>query len=538
MSKLDPNCTNCDSPVQEPDEKVQLHVDLQNTPEGAIDPKQAAQIVNLIGNIVSSLNGSSAELSVGEGVSGILVKQTHVEDAEEVSFGYANPNQSINIIQDREFLTGFSRSVTVSKEAFQQAFNSSNSTFAAVFRFINMAEDEKNSTVLGDEVLAIEMGTKIANLTDTININFKNMKYKGIPACHSWDGKGAKPNWTEDGCVTNITGRNITCQCTHLTFFAILLTPLNETISSTDLKNLNIITQVGCGLSMFFLGIVLFMHFLTRRKKASKSTRILVHLVSAMFFLDFAFLINNYVARLNNTWACKIMAAVMHYFLLATFTWFAVQAFHLCLQLYMAGKIVIHRYILKVSVTSWIIPSLIVVVLLIVGKYGQQIVQADNAENAESLCWITDTDIHYIVNIGYYVVVFLFTFTTFIIVVSWLFCLKNPKLNGQVSQNGKSILTIMGLCCILGITWGFAFLAYGVLRIPSYYIFTILNSFQGFFLFIYYYNTSHTGEANAGAGEQSNLSSTSSISSSTLNTSLETTVNPYHNIRRNLSFLK
>lgn len=47
------------------------------------------------------------------------------------------------------------------------------------------------------------------------------------------------------------------------------------------------------------------------------------------------------------------MAALMHYFMLATFTLFAVQAFHICLQLYTGGKINIRHYMLKVSITSW-----------------------------------------------------------------------------------------------------------------------------------------------------------------------------------------
>lgn len=34
---------------------------------------------------------------------------------------------------------------------------------------------------------------------------------------------GSKPKWTDNGCVTVAYGDNITCQCSHLTFFAILL---------------------------------------------------------------------------------------------------------------------------------------------------------------------------------------------------------------------------------------------------------------------------------------------------------------------------
>lgn len=119
---------------------------------------------------------------------------------------------------------------------------------------------------------------------------------------------GSKPNWTDNGCVTVAHGDNVTCQCSHLTFFAVLLVcftlltlfvlaattchpivslytklavtrfatckqrlsrfcslqTLNDTISSSDLNRLTIITQVGCSLSMLFLAVVLFMHFLLR----------------------------------------------------------------------------------------------------------------------------------------------------------------------------------------------------------------------------------------------------------------------------------
>lgn len=38
-------------------------------------------------------------------------------------------------------------------------------------------QDDLNSTVLGNEILALEMGATVTKLTDKININFWNMKY-------------------------------------------------------------------------------------------------------------------------------------------------------------------------------------------------------------------------------------------------------------------------------------------------------------------------------------------------------------------------
>ncbi|XP_020495594.2 adhesion G-protein coupled receptor G5 [Labrus bergylta] len=527
ITRTHATCVNCNNPVKHPekayspDELRKEGLTINVTRGEDLDPVQASNVMKKMGKLATSINTPSAALNMGEGVTGIIVRETNEEYVDEVSFAYESPNNDINIIENRDSLAQFSRSVTVSKEAFEQAINLNVSVpFAAMIRFNNLSKDELNSTILGNEVLAVDMGAKICNLTDTISIHFWNATYEGNASCRSWNGDGSRPNWTADGCLTIQDGENITCECSHLTFFAILLTPLNETISSSDLNNLTIITQIGCSLSIFFISIILFMHFLLRRTKASTSTRILIHLVSAMFLLNLTFLTNHYIAKLNSSVGCVIMAAAMHYFMLATFTWFAVKAFHLCLQLYMGGKIVISHYILKVSIISWVLPSFPGIVLLIKGKYGEQVIYTNDPEENVAMCWITDSEAHYIVNIGYYALVFVFTFTTFVIILSWLCCLRRPKSgNSPTGTSGRNILIILGLCSMLGITWGFAFFAYGALLIPSYYIFTVLNSFQGFFLFIYYYKTSQVGNTNAD-------SSSSTDSSSTLGT-LVPWENPY-----------
>ncbi|XP_049918271.1 adhesion G-protein coupled receptor G6-like [Epinephelus moara] len=298
----------------------------------------------------------------------------------------------MNIIEDKTgAVTGFSRSVVIPTEAIAMAVKR-NGSFAAVLLFPGMHQDDPER----------------------------------------------KGNWITDGCETKVVNDSITCQCSHLTFFAILLSPAPGNISASDLKSLTYITSVGCGLSMFFLAVALFMYFLIRKGKASQATKILMNLFVAMFNLNLSFLVNETIAKMGNFNACVIVAAVMHYTMLATFSWFFIQALH--------------------------------------------------------LCWIPDAVIHQGVNIGYYGLVFIFTFGVFVFTVRQIMLLK-PKAGKAQDYNSikTNSFSIFGLFLLLGITWAFAFFSYGPLRIPSYYIFTILNSFQGFFLFIYYYNSSKFG---------------------------------------------
>ncbi|XP_034384264.1 adhesion G protein-coupled receptor E3-like isoform X2 [Cyclopterus lumpus] len=470
-------CSNCNLGML-PEVEKELDSILPTEVGEKIDAAKANGFMNEMANVAASITASSVALTGGKGIFGILVKQTDHQNLMEESFGFVDKKNKIYMIEGKDIQTQYSKIVTLPKEAFEKAASlKDDMPFVAILQFNNLISESN-------------------------------------PSCRSWNGEGSRPKWTEDGCQTQINNDTITCACSHLTFFAILLAPANQTISASQLKYLTIITQVGCGLSMFFLCIVLFMHFLLRRTTASTATLILIHLVSSMFLLDLTFLINNFVAKLKNSWGCKIEAALMHYFMLTTFTWFAVQAFNLGLNLYRGGQIGIRHYLLKVSITSWVLPIVVGIILFSLGTYGEQVISTNDTEYNVTICWITDNDVHYIVNIGYYVLVFLFTFTTFIIVVFWLFHLKRAGSGSsiaEISTNRNSISIILGLCCMMGITWGFAFFAYGALRIPSYYIFTVLNSFQGFFLFLYYIKTGHSGELTSGQESSASINTVQSI---------------------------
>lgn len=482
-------CASCKAPGKAPPISLTLP-SIEGNNGTSISPENAAKVMSNLSALLNDMgNYSAASITMGE-IKGVIAKLP-LENQTDFSFGIKTTGD-MNILEgNTDTATGFSRSVVIPTEAIAMAVKKEGS-FAAVLLFPGMHQDDPESHFFNDEVVGIEMGTEISHLSDTIDIHFKSVEKNGsIASCRSWDGKG-KGNWITDGCETKVVSDSITCRCSHLTFFAILLSPAPGNISTSDLKSLTYITSVGCGLSMFFLAVALFMYCLIRKGKASQATKILMNLFVAMFNLNLSFLVNETIAKMGNFNACVAVAAVMHYTMLATFSWFFIQALHLYFNMWRVSTEVKH-YIIKMCVAGWVTPAVVVIALLATRQYDFIVINSDDGNSAK-MCWIPDAVIHQGVNIGYYGLVFIFTFGVFILTVRQIMLLK-PKAGKAQDYNSikTNSFSIFGLFLLLGITWAFAFFSYGPLRIPSYYIFTILNSFQGFFLFIYYYNSSKFG---------------------------------------------
>lgn len=56
-----------------------------------------SDVMNKMSSLATSIDVSSAELNVGNGIKGVLVRETEPEDLSEVYFGYASPNDSISV---------------------------------------------------------------------------------------------------------------------------------------------------------------------------------------------------------------------------------------------------------------------------------------------------------------------------------------------------------------------------------------------------------------------------------------------------------
>ncbi|XP_005742825.1 G-protein coupled receptor 64-like [Pundamilia nyererei] len=481
-------CVLCKKPVLKSLDK-EINYTLEKIPTS---PDKAKDAMNVLSCLFKELgNASTAAVKMGN-ITGLIAKLPQ-ENQTNMNFVFTK-NSGVNSVEEENSnsLTGPFRLMKIPKEASKMAVEG-NGSFLGILLFPEMHADDSSKYYLNSEIVGIEMGAKIQNLSQPIEIQYSNVDKKGANAsCMSWDGNSTDANgkslWITDGCQTVETNNSITCQCTHLTFFAILMSPTPANISTSDVNTLTYITSIGCGLSLFFLIVGLFMHVLVRKGKASEATKILMNLFVAMLILNLSFLTNESISNLGIKGACVAIAAVLHYGMLATFTWFFMQALHLYLSLRRICTEVKH-YMLKICITGWVIPAVVVIALLASQKYNSININT-NEGKAATMCWISDAGIHQGVNIGYYAVVFVFTLSVFILTVRQIVLMPKAGKAQDNSSIKSNTSTILSLFLLLGITWAFAFFSYGPLLIASYYIFTILNSFQGFFLFIYYYKSS------------------------------------------------
>lgn len=113
-------------------------------------------------------------------------------------------------------------------------------------------------------------------------------------------------------------------------------------------------------------------------------------------------------------------------------------------------------------------------------------------------CWITDDSYFYSVNLVYFTLIFIFNSGILVAVTSRICRMKQmfrgkmkpsavaqgktSKDSARFTESCKSGLTVLGLTCLVGSTWGLAFLGSGHTNYPILYLFCILNSLQGLLL--------------------------------------------------------
>ncbi|XP_056150221.1 adhesion G-protein coupled receptor G6 [Lampris incognitus] len=367
------------------------------------------------------------------------------------------------------------------------------------FSKTNLFKNKQGSLSLNSYVVASSVGNfSIRNLLDPVEIEIAHLIYQPSPSpvCMFWDFnmKGGAGGWNREGCrVSPESNSNKTiCLCDHLTHFGILMDISGAAIhmSEENTRILTFISYIGCGISAIFSAATLLTYIAFEKLRRDYPSKILMNLSTSLLFLNMVFLLDGWLTSLDNNSLCVAVAIFLHYFLLTSFTWMGLESIHMYIALVKVFNTYIRRYILKFCIVGWGFPVLLVGIVVAVDNrfYGkQEYGRGETGEGSSEFCWIQNSVVFYTTCVGYFCVVFLMNVAMFIVVMLQI-CGRNGKrtnrsLREEVLRNLRSVIS---LTFLLGMTWGFALFAWGPVNLAFIYLFSIFNSLQGLFIFIFH----------------------------------------------------
>ncbi|XP_037396211.1 adhesion G-protein coupled receptor G4 isoform X1 [Pygocentrus nattereri] len=358
----------------------------------------------------------------------------------------------------------------------------------------SLFEDPSSSLALNSYVLSASVTNATVNdLKDPVVVTLLHLQPKedySTVQCVYWDleKNNGKGGWDDNGCQvkhTNFT--HTSCICFHLTHFGVLLDVSKTPINPKDDMILTIITYLGCGISSVFLGITLLTYIAFGKLRGDYPSKILMNLSGALLGLNMCFLLNSWLAEFNNDGLCIAVAAILHYFLLASFTWMGLEAINMYLAFVKVFNVYVPSYILKFCLLGWGLPLMIVSIVLAADKdcYGSA-ASVMTVNSTSPFCWVQNDTAFFVTVVAFVVLILLSNICVFGLVLAQIRGLHLSKAAGMNRGMLHDLRVVASLTFLLGLTWILAFFAWGPAQVPLLYLFSALNSLQGFFIFLFH----------------------------------------------------
>ncbi|XP_010769133.1 latrophilin-2 isoform X1 [Notothenia coriiceps] len=297
--------------------------------------------------------------------------------------------------------------------------------------------------------------------------------------CSFWNysERSMMGHWSTQGCkLLDSNKTHTTCSCSHLTNFAILMAHRETSIHDRVHELLlTVITRVGIVVSLVCLTISIFTFCFFRGLQSDRNT-IHKNLCINLFIAELIFLIG--IDMTEPRIGCAIIAGILHFFFLASFSWMCLEGVQLYLMLV---EVFESEYSRKkyYYVSGYLFPAIVVGVSAAIDyrSYG-----------TKKACWLS-VDNHFIWSfIG--PVTFIIMLNLIFLVITMYKMVKHSttlKPDSSRLENIKSwVMGAFALLCLLGLTWSFGLFFINEASIVMAYLFTIFNTFQGMFIFIFH----------------------------------------------------
>lgn len=337
--------------------------------------------------------------------------------------------------------------------------------------------------------------TTVANVSHGVNYTFRKPLY-GKWICVYWEQPDSGPgHWSRRGLDVYDDNDTVTCTSDHMTAFSILLDPEpNADLDPVHLEALTIISYVGSGLSVLGLVLTIVTYSMFRSLNRDRPGKILLNLCVSLLLLNVSFITGSFrsgkldgeiesdATQHGRDVLCTVVAILTHYFVLTTLAWMGVEAanmYQLLIQVFATTE---SHFLLKRLFIAWGAPMIIVGVTVAVDA------TLYNPDNEYCMLSPENPYVYYFSFFGPSCLLLLANTVVFVMVTRILFK-PRPAVKPSLKVDAKSVtfaqvrgaFTVMTL---LGITWVFGALAIGPVRTLFQYVFCVLNSLQGFLLFV------------------------------------------------------
>ncbi|XP_054539071.1 adhesion G protein-coupled receptor L3 isoform X40 [Pan troglodytes] len=368
------------------------------------------------------------------------------------------------------------------------------STENASMKLGTEALSTNHSVIVNSPVITAAINKEFSNkvyLADPVVFTVKHIKQSEEnfnPNCSFWSysKRTMTGYWSTQGCRLLTTNKtHTTCSCNHLTNFAVLMAHVEVKHSDAvhDLL-LDVITWVGILLSLVCLLICIFTFCFFRGLQSDRNT-IHKNLCISLFVAELLFLIG--INRTDQPIACAVFAALLHFFFLAAFTWMFLEGVQLYIMLVEVFESE-HSRRKYFYLVGYGMPALIVAVSAAVDyrSYG-----------TDKVCWLR-LDTYFIWSfIGPATLIIMLNVIFLGIALYKMFhhtailkpesgCLDNINYEDNRPFIKSWVIGAIALLCLLGLTWAFGLMYINESTVIMAYLFTIFNSLQGMFIFIFH----------------------------------------------------
>ncbi|XP_057185998.1 adhesion G protein-coupled receptor L3-like isoform X12 [Triplophysa rosa] len=358
------------------------------------------------------------------------------------------------------------------------------STENASMKFSSETLNTNYSVIVNSPIItaAINKDSNKVYLSDPVIFTIRHVQQSEEnfnPNCSFWSysKRSMTGFWSTQDCRLLGTNRtHTTCSCTHLTNFAVLMAHVDvKTADPVHDLLLDVITWVGILLSLVCLLVCIFTFCFFRGLQSDRNT-IHKNLCISLFIAETLFLTG--INRADQPIACAVFAALLHFFFLSAFTWMFLEGVQLYIMLVevFESEHSRKRYFYMVG---YGVPALIVAVSAAVDYHSY---------GTDRVCWLR-LDTYFIWSfIGPATLIIMLNVIFLGIALYKMFhhtTILKPD-SGCLDNIKSWVIGAIALLCLLGLTWAFGLMYVNESTVIMAYLFTIFNSLQGMFIFIFH----------------------------------------------------